>query len=163
MPGCPWASLLKVNLGPSQDGDWGSEDFPPAWNAGATKGSRKKFVVWKGWEGMRWWWWGGCDTPWASSVVSTAMVSPKVWDYSYWRYQYKILNDNLIQCLHFADEETEVQSNNQTALEKVSGRTGLGMWVFWILSTTVALWRVWRSAIFMPVEEDGHLLVAGPQ
>ena len=85
-------------------------------------------------------------TPWAVSLVSTAMVSLNVWDYSCWRYQYKTLNDNLIQC-HFAGEETEVQSNNQTALEKISGRTGLGMWVSWIPSTTVALWRVGRSAI----------------
>ena len=63
MPGCPWPSLLKVNLGPSQDEDRGS-DFPPAWNSGATNGSRKKYVVWKRWEGMGWGWEIGENQPW---------------------------------------------------------------------------------------------------
>lgn len=40
----------------------------------------------------------------------------------------KDLNDNSIR-FHFADEETEVQSNSQTSVEQVSGRTGLRMWV----------------------------------
>ena len=87
--------------------------------------------VWEGWEGTGWEWEG--IQPWLHTLSYKFSLHCNGFPEGV-RLQLfaevKDLNDNLIQFLHFADEETEVQSNSQTAVEQVSGRTGLRMWGF---------------------------------
>lgn len=53
----------------------------------------------------------------SSLLVSTAMISLKVCNHKLFGEVKDDLKDNLIQFLHFADEETEVQSSSQAVHE----------------------------------------------